>query len=135
MAFGVSGLISGIDTDSLVSQLVAASAQPRQVIARQKAVLEDKKDAFATLSSRLSSLKTSLEDIDTEAEFRSSTGTSGNEDVVGVTVAGDAAVGTFSVKVNQRAQSALYLSGGFDAAALTTDGVVGTAPSTSPTTA
>jgi flagellar hook-associated protein 2 len=126
MAFGVSGLISGIDTDSLVSQLVAASAQPRQVIARQKAVLEDKKDAFATLSSRLSSLKTSLEDIDTEAEFRSSTGTSGNEDVVGVTVAGDAAVGTFSVKVNQRAQSALYLSGGFDAAALTTDGVVGT---------
>ena len=126
MAFGVSGLVSGIDTDTLVSQLVAAAAQPRQVIARQKAVLEDKKDAFATLSSRLTSVKTALEEIDTEAEFRSSTGTSGNEDIVGVTVAGDAAIGTFSVKVNQRAQAALYLSGGFDAAELTTDSVVGT---------
>lgn len=113
MATTVGGLVSGIDTDTMVSQLVAAAAKPRTVIARQKAALEDKKDAFATLRSRGTALVTSLEALDTAGEFRSATGTSQNEDAVGVTVDGDAAIGTFSLSVSQLAQSAMYVSDAF----------------------
>ncbi len=113
MATTVGGLVSGIDTDTMVSQLVAAAAKPRTVIAKQKAALEDKQDAFGTLRSRGTALVTALEQLDTAAEFRSTTGASQNEDAVGVTVDGDAAVGTFTVSVSQLAQSAMYVSDAF----------------------
>jgi len=127
MAYSVGGIVSGIDTDTIVSQLVAAAGRPRQAIARQRAVLETKKEAFGTLNSRLGSLKTSLEALDTEVEFRAAKGISGNEDAVGVTVAGNAAIGSFSVGVTQLAQAAMVVSDGIaGVTSKTADGAIGT---------
>ena len=107
------GLVSGIDTGAMISSLVAAAAKPLNVNKAQKATAEDRKDAYDTLGSRLDALATALADLDTLEEFRSVTGTTGDDSALGITVAGDAVVGRFSVKVNQLAAAAMTVSEGF----------------------
>lgn len=107
------GLVSGIDTASLISSLVAANSTTLDTIKAQREKVSDRKDAYDTLASRLEALASAIEDIDTAAEFRSVTGTS-NSDAVGVSVDGDAIVGHLSVTVTQLASSAMEVSDGID---------------------
>lgn len=106
------GLVTGIDTASLIASLVAANSATLDVIRAQKEVVSVRKDAYDTLASRLETLTTAIEDIDTSAEFRSVTGSSNNDDAVGITVEGDAIVGLISVEVSQLASNAMSVSEG-----------------------
>src|SRR5688572_16998501 len=94
------GLVSGIDTGSMISGLVAAASRPLDVLRDQKAAVESTKDAYDTLATRLDALRTALEGLDTATEFRSVTGASADDTALGVTVAGDAVEGRFSVRVD-----------------------------------
>lgn len=105
------GLVSGIDTASLISSLVAANSATLDVIKAQRSVVSSRKDAYDTLASRLDALNSAIADIDTSKEFRSVTGSS-NSDAVSISAAGDAIVGTMSVVVNQLASSAMEVSDG-----------------------
>ncbi|MSP55822.1 MAG: hypothetical protein EXR69_09505 [Myxococcales bacterium] len=105
------GLVSGIDTASLIASLVAANSTTLVVIQAQREVVSDRKDAYDTLASRLDSLASTIAAIDTTTEFRSVSGSS-NNDAVGVTVAGDAVVGHLTVTVEQLASSAMEVSDG-----------------------
>lgn len=106
------GLASGIDTASLITGLVAAATKPLTVIKAQQADVQAKQDAYDTLSSRLDSLSTALADLDTVQEFRSVTGRSADDTALGVTVAGDAVVGTFRVQIDQLASASMTVSEG-----------------------
>ncbi len=105
------GLVSGIDTASLIASLVAANSATLNVVKAQREVVSDRKDAYDTLASRLDALAAAIADIDTAKEFRSVSGSS-NSDAVGVTVDGDAIVGHLSVEVTQLASSAMEVSDG-----------------------
>jgi flagellar hook-associated protein 2 len=124
MTMTIGGLASGIDTDSIVSSLVTAANRPKVVLQAQETALEAKQSAYGTLSSRLTALKTSLTDIDTVSEFRAVSGTSSDDDVVGVSVTGDAVVGRFSVKVDQLAAASMEVSGAYSSR--TASGTIGT---------
>ncbi len=113
MGFSIGGLVSGIDTDSMVAGLVAAASMPKEVMVQQKEDLEATKSAYETLKSRLSSLNSAMEAIDTVNEFRSVTGVSSNEDAITVSVDGDAVVGRFSLGVTQLAAAEMEVSNGF----------------------
>lgn len=106
------GLASGIDTASLITGLVAAATKPLTVIKAQQADVQAKQDAYDTLSSRLDSLSTALADLDTVQEFRSVTGRSADDTALGVSVAGDAVVGTFRVQIDQLASASMTVSEG-----------------------
>lgn len=106
------GLASGIDTASLITGLVAAATKPLTVIKAQQADVQAKQDAYDTLSSRLDSLATALADLDTVQEFRSVTGRSADDTALGVSVAGDAVVGTFQVQIDQLASASMTVSEG-----------------------
>lgn len=124
MGISVGGLVSGIDTDSLVAGLVAAYGTPKTVMESQLADLQEEQDAFAGLDTRLTTLRTSLEKVSTTDSFEAYTATSADDSYVGVTASTGAIAGRYSVKVNQLATSASQLSQGF--ASKTTDGALGT---------
>ena len=107
MPFHVGGLVSGIDTEGMIAQLVAAASQPKQLMLRQQDAISDKKDAFGTLRSRMNALKTAMEALDTPLEFRSVSGSSSDDVSVGVTTSGEAVVGSFDVQVSQLATAAM----------------------------
>ncbi len=103
------GIVSGIDTASLIASLVAANSTTVDLVKAQKSVVSARKDAYGTLASRLATLSSAVEAIDTSSEFRSVTGSS-NSDAVGISVTGDAVVGHLSVQVDQLASSAMEVS-------------------------
>lgn len=113
MGFGVGGLVSGIDTDSMVAGLVAAASKPKEVLQSQKKELEATQAAYSTLSSRLTTLKTAIEGIDTINELRTVSATSSNDDAVSVALEGSAVVGRFSIAVTQLASAEMEVSSGF----------------------
>ncbi len=113
MATSVGGLVSGIDTGALVDNLVAASGRTKVLMQAQQDTLDTRKEAYATLGARLTSLQDALGAIDDPSELRAVTGRSGDEDAVGVTVDGDAVVGRFEVAVNRLARASMDVSDGF----------------------
>ena len=55
------GLFSGIDTQSLISQLLAVESRPKTVIQRRVAQLQSQQAAYLDLNSRLSALKSAAQ--------------------------------------------------------------------------
>ena len=93
-AVAFSGLASGLDTGSIVAQLVELKRAP---IYR----LEDRRKGFQTQLSSLVSLKTKLadmqkamQDLDTAREFSTLTTSLNKEDFMSVSASSDAAAGT-----------------------------------------
>ncbi len=107
MPFHVGGLVSGIDTEGMITQLLNAANQPKQLMIRQQGEISDKKEAFGTLRARMTALKTAMEALDTPLEFRSVSGASSDDAAVGVTTSGTAVVGAFDVQVTHVATAAM----------------------------
>lgn len=124
MSTGVSGLISGIDTASMVDALVAAASRPISLLNTQKGALEDRQEAYATLASRMTALQDALNDVSDVETLRSTSGTSSDDSAVSVTVDNDAVVGRYSVEVTQLASATMAVSAGMSSR--TADGTVAT---------
>lgn len=122
-SFHIGGIVSGIDTESMITQLVSAASGPKTVLENKQTDLEELQTSYEELSSRLTDLQSALEALDTSKEFRSLKGTS-NNDAVDVTVSGDGVAGTYSIQVNQLASSEMEVSSGLTDKSST--GVIGT---------
>ena len=109
-SFSIGGIVSGLDTNSIIDSLVAAASTPKTVMAAKKAKVEKLQTAYEELSSRLTDMQTALDAIDTAEEFRSLSGKTTNEDVATVAVDGDGVVGTYNLTVTQLADSAMLVS-------------------------
>lgn len=108
-----SGLGSGIDIDSIVRGLVSAESTgvntANSRISATKAAVSD----LSSVGSLLSDLKSVVDSLDTATELSSFSGTSGNENALGVSASGNARAGTYDVRVvsllkEQRNYSATY---------------------------
>lgn len=114
MSVQFGGLISGLDTNQLISQLTEIERRPvRQLQARREGIQQD-----LTRISRLSSAMNSLgQAFDTLADPARSTpfaAKSSHPEALSVTATGDATPGTYQVEIVQRAQTALQRSTGFN---------------------
>jgi flagellar hook-associated protein 2 len=107
MPFHIGGLVSGMDTEGMIAQLVSAASRQRTLMTEARERLEQRQGAYGTLRTRLTALRTAVEGMDTRTEFRSVTSSSSDEAAVGVTSDGDAPVGTYSVVVGRLASSAI----------------------------
>jgi len=106
----VGGIVSGIDTDSLIDKLVEAASVPMTVMEEDVDELEDLDDAYDELSELIEAAKTALEAIDSTADMRAATGTSSDEDAVAVTTDGTAVTGRYQIEVSQLAASETEVS-------------------------
>ncbi len=119
------GLISGIDTASLIDQLMAIEARPKTLVQQRSAVLTAQQVAFQEISAKLLTLKLSTDSLATRTTFNTNTATSSNEDVLGVSAGSSAVPGTYDFVVSRLITTQQLVTGGFadrDATAIAPSG-------------
>lgn len=112
------GIGSGLDVNSLVSQLVSAEGAPlQQRITRHEVAVTTKVSALGTLKGALAAFKAALDPLKTVDAFQSRKATSADAKIFTVTAGTDAVAGHYDVEVVQLAKahqlaSAPFLAGG-----------------------
>ncbi|MGB5583549.1 MAG: flagellar filament capping protein FliD [Gammaproteobacteria bacterium] len=99
------GVGSGLDIQSIVSQLMEIERQPLQRLQLKQNQLEAQISAYGQLSSTLSSFQTAMENLGSVSALKVFNGTSSNADVVNVTATSNAELGRFGVEVVRLAEN------------------------------
>lgn len=113
MAITTSGLASGIDTKSLIAQLVSIQRFPIQKLQLQQSDLGLKSAKISDISAKLKALKTKAEDLNTLGKFLSYQSTVGDSDVLSSSSTGEASPGDYELVVTSLAKGEKNLSAGF----------------------
>lgn len=111
MAMRMTGLASGMDTESMVKELVSASSEKVNKIKQKKQDVEWKKEIWSGLNTKIYNFyKTQLSAFKTVSSYNAKKAVASDETKVSVSVGANASNGTHSVSVEQTASSA-YLTG------------------------
>ena len=78
------GLISGLDTESIISQLIAVESRPIVTIQERNAVLESQQVAFQQVNASLLGLRNAASNLAGETAFIQTTASSSDEAVATV---------------------------------------------------
>lgn len=111
ISFG--GLVSGLDTGSIISQLVALKRAPIVRLEDEKKDLQRGLTILNDLKAAVERLGAAAKGLDSRQEFVAKGVTSGNESVVTATAGSAAPLGTFSLDNVVLATQQQYLSQGF----------------------
>lgn len=117
------GLITGLDSNSIIDSLIKAEKQAGQPLQKQQTQYTARNNVLTDLATRLSSLRGVASSLGIAAFVRSVSGTSSDTSRATVGVVGAAVPGTHSLVVGQLAQAGVYQSSTF---ASNTDGIAGT---------
>ncbi len=107
------GLISGINTGSIIDQLIALDSRPKTQLQTRITTANQQKDAYNGLLSQLKDLKTVGTTLTTPSTFQAAATTSSDEKVLTATAASGAAVGTFQFQVARLVSAQQAVTGGF----------------------
>lgn len=116
--FSVDGLSSGLDTTSIIEQLMAVEQQPVRRLEARRDDLGSRVNAWENLDGRLDSLNGAIEKLLDDSGVNILSGEASNPDVV-VTPSGEGSIGLFEMTVDQIATSHQLMSGRFDSATST----------------
>jgi flagellar hook-associated protein 2 len=94
-----SGLATGLDTASIISQLMQVSRQSEVPLQNQQKSDQNKISEFNKIESALGNLQTVMQGFTTTSSFSSMTAAVGNSSVLTATASGDASPGTHDVQV------------------------------------
>ena len=125
MAF-ISGIVSGIDTESLIKQMLEIERRPAVLLQREQSTIQQKSDAYRDVNTRLNNLAARLGDLVLSTAFSSKRLQVGNTAVATGQAGTSAAVGSYQLDVVQLAKAHMVAS---DSVADTTSslGMTGTA--------
>jgi len=101
----VGGLMSGIDTESMFTQLREAYRKPVQLMETRKEDYNVKLSAYSTLQAKLTALRAAAKEMDTSNEFASLAATSSDEDVLTASTISTAKDMTYNLQVKTLAQT------------------------------
>lgn len=107
------GLVSGIDTDSLIQQLLAVEARPQALAQIRLTQLQAQQAAFLDINTRLGSLRTAASSFRTEKTFSSAAARSSDESVLTASASTNAQVGSYRFLVDRLVSTQQELSRGF----------------------
>jgi flagellar hook-associated protein 2 len=119
-SFSISGLASGLDWSSMITQLVEVQKKPITLLETSKTTLSNKKSAWDTVNTKLTSLKTAAaalsarDDFDVFKPSATVTGTSkAVEDILSFAVGTNASEGSYEITVNKLATAQKLVSTNF----------------------
>jgi len=112
ISFG--GLASGLDTGSIIAQLLAVRSQPMYRLQAQNDLYESQQKAVDILKGYCSELMATVQDLDSGSDFGAFTATSANESIFTATASSSASTGFHSITVNALASAQKNISQGFD---------------------
>lgn len=105
-----SGLASGIDTSSIVSQLMALERMPEQVLTKRKTPMQSQVSAYNQLSSALTSLQSLMAGMNTVNTFAAKTASVADSSVASATASNSAPAGAHTLMVASLARSQTLVS-------------------------
>ncbi|SHO48752.1 flagellar filament capping protein FliD [Anaerocolumna xylanovorans] len=112
MSIRMSGMISGLDTDSIIKELMTAKSAKKTKLEQQKTKLGWKQEKWADLNTKLYKLYTDqLSKVRLAGNYTAKKVTSSNENMVTATASSAAGSGSHTVEVKNLA-SAQYITGG-----------------------
>ncbi|MDJ0740334.1 MAG: flagellar filament capping protein FliD [Gammaproteobacteria bacterium] len=115
MAITAAGVGSGIDIETIVSQLMTLERQPLTALERRESDTRAQISAYGSLRSAVSTFQTAMRDLSTLDAFRVFLSESSDEDVMTASADSDAAAGIYNLNVTRLAQNHKMGSGQFAA--------------------
>ena len=97
------GVGSGLDVQSIVSQLMALERRPLEALARRQDQYEAQLSAYGQLKSKLSSFQDAMDDLGTVDAFKKYAAVSDDESTLNVSANSNASLGTYNVRVERLA--------------------------------
>ncbi len=111
MAIKLSGIVSGMDTEAMIEELVSAYSTRKDDVYRDRKTLEYKQDAWSELNKKIYSFYTgSLSNMQLSSNYSLKKTTSSNEKCASIKADSNAVNGTQELKINQLAKTG-YLTG------------------------
>src|SRR5438105_713389 len=107
------GIFSGIDSASIIDQLLAIEARPKQLVQRRVLQLQTQQSSYLDINARLNALQTAAASFRTGNTFLSMLATSSSPDVLTASASTTASPGTYSFLVDRLVSSEALLSRGF----------------------
>ena len=104
------GIGSGLDVDSIVSQLMAFERRPLVTLQNQLTDIDARVSAYGELKSALATFQTAMKDLSTPAALKVFTTTSGNDDVFTASATSAAAASSFQIDVVRLAERHKFAS-------------------------
>jgi flagellar hook-associated protein 2 len=104
------GIGSGLDVNSIVSQLMALERRPLDLLQQKKDDIDARISAYGNLKSALSTFQDAMQQLSTPAALKIFTATSGNDSVFTATAGDTAAASTFGIEVIRRAERHKFAS-------------------------
>lgn len=104
MAITAAGVGSGLDIESIVSQLMTLERQPLVALQRKTSDTQAQISSYGNLKSTISTFQDAMKDLSSLDAFRKFTSDSSDEDVMTATADADAAAGIYNVDVMRLAQ-------------------------------
>lgn len=111
MPIRITGLNSGLDTESIISALVSSYNYKTQKYQKAQTKLSWKQDAWKTLNTKIYSLYTSVGNLRFSSAYNMKTATVSDSTKVSVTAGSGSVNGSYSVQVTSLAKAG-YLTGG-----------------------
>src|SRR3972149_1567441 len=97
------GLLTGIDTKTLIAQLIAIERRALNMYEQRKSVWEERKNALSTLETKLETLRSTMRALSDANELRAFTTTSSDTDKLTAEASYNAFEGNHTVVINQLA--------------------------------
>ncbi len=107
------GIFSGIDTASLINQLIAAESGPKTLAQKRILQLQGLQAAYLDLNAKLGAVKGAAQTLRTGNVFQSNKAASTDEDVLSATASTTATPGSYSFIVDRLVSTQQFLSRGF----------------------
>lgn len=127
------GLVTGLDTDQLIQQLMALGRRPVVKVQERQNALRTKLSAWRDVGTRLATLRSRASDLTNLTKLGAKLATPSDDDVVSATATSDALVTSFKVYVDRlatatRVQSSASVSRDLDPGVALKDAGFSTAP-------
>jgi flagellar hook-associated protein 2 len=124
MSISVGGLVSGLDTNSIIEQLMELQQKPIVKLQQQEAAYQVELSAYGSLKGILGSLKSAIEDLDSVSNLTSFSAVSKDTDLFSVSADENATSGSYDITVQQLAEAHKLTSGAFSEDELVGEGTL-----------
>jgi len=112
-SISLSGLSTGIDTSSIIEQLMKVESQRLTKYQSKLSKYQEKQTAITELQSKLSAFKSALYSISDTSKLKAFNTTTSDSDVVTAEATSSASEGNHSIKIKQLATSERWVHSGF----------------------
>lgn len=110
------GLASGLDTASIIQQLLSLEARPRILAQQRLSSIKVQQSAYLDINSRLQNLRSIVSGLRTQPVFDAKKATSSDESILTATASAGAAAGSYTFLVDRLVSAEQWLTRGFSSA-------------------